>query len=153
MSEIKTKDAVEILEYVLENRVMSYSEALTLRVCIKRLNEHDALKLDNDALTVGNARLRALLEFHGDNKNHHHELYNAITARAEKAEAEVERLIELIVDSGQCIIIKECPAGDCKHCIRDYLKERDEIEKISRESDAFDSEMNCGADAYEDTES
>ena len=69
------------------------------KTLIEAQDKIDELKLDNDVLTVGNARLRALLEFHGDNKNHHHELYNAITARAEKAEAEVEELKEVISEA------------------------------------------------------
>ena len=80
MSEIKTKDAVEILEYVLENRVMSSNEALTLRVCIKRLNEHDALVAEVERLEVYATGLKEDMFYWKE--------------RAGKGEAEVERLKE-----------------------------------------------------------
>ena len=152
MSEIKmyvkyqqtASESFDELMYVEQDGMLIpfYSEGIsreTKEHVVKCVNEHDALVAEVEKLKQLNIGLL-------NNKAHWCNSYY-------DAEAEVERLIELIVDSGQCIIIKECPAGDCKHCIRDYLKERDEIEKISRESDAFDSEMNCGADAYEDTES
>jgi hypothetical protein len=80
MSEIKTKDAVEILEYVLENRVMSSNEALTLRVCIKRLNEHDALVAEVERLEVYATGLKEDMFYWKE--------------RAGKGESEVERLRE-----------------------------------------------------------
>ena len=86
---------------------------------VKAVNEHDSLiaKVEQLKSTI------SLLQYGKYGTGHYASIAADERQRAEKAEAEVVRLIKLILASGQCIIDTPCPSANCEMCIREYLKE------------------------------
>jgi len=88
MRDINIKDIVEILEFILQNKAMSIDENLALSYSIKLLNEHDALVQEVKNYQEKEKICSSCAE-------HPHKMIMT-ERRAEKAEAEVERLKDIL---------------------------------------------------------